>query len=66
MIVFTFRWEISALEILPEYIKPFYKIILNEYAELEKQAVKEGRANVVNASKQAVWSNYMICSIVNI
>nr|WIM34772.1 beta-elemene synthase [Chrysanthemum indicum] len=47
------RWEISALEILPEYIKPFYKIILNEYAELEKQAVKEGRANVVNASKQA-------------
>ena len=66
MIVFTFRWEISALEILPEYIKPFYKIILNEYAELEKQAVKEGRANVVNATKQAVWFNYMICSIVNI
>lgn len=47
------RWEMSALEKLPEYIKPFYKIILNEYAELEKQVDKEGRANVLNASKQS-------------
>lgn len=47
------RWDISAVEQIPEYIKPFYKILLNEYAELEKQLAKEGRANSVIASKEA-------------
>ncbi|KAI3729540.1 hypothetical protein L6452_18201 [Arctium lappa] len=46
------RWEISAMEQLPEYMKPFYKIILDEYALLEEQLAKEGRANLVYASKQ--------------
>ncbi|CAH1440143.1 unnamed protein product [Lactuca virosa] len=47
------RWEISAMEQLPEYIKPLYKIILNELTEVEKQVPKEGRENRVKASKQA-------------
>nr|XP_043636532.1 germacrene A synthase short form-like [Erigeron canadensis] len=47
------RWEISSMEQLPEYIKPFYQILLNEYAEWEKQLAKEGRENVVHASKKA-------------
>nr|AIX97168.1 germacrene A synthase 2 [Barnadesia spinosa] len=47
------RWEPSAVEQLPEYIKPFYGILLNEYDELEKTFAKEGRAYSVNASKQA-------------
>ncbi|KAI3668964.1 hypothetical protein L6452_40181 [Arctium lappa] len=47
------RWEIGAVEQLPEYIRPFFKILLDEYAELEKQLAKEGRANTVIASKQA-------------
>ncbi|KAI3500893.1 hypothetical protein L1887_36721 [Cichorium endivia] len=47
------RWEISAMEQLPEYIKPLYKIILKEYDGLEKQLAKEGRAYLVEASKQA-------------
>ncbi|XP_024977692.1 germacrene A synthase short form [Cynara cardunculus var. scolymus] len=47
------RWEIGASEQLPEYIRPFFKILLEEYAELEKQLAKEGRANTVIASKQA-------------
>ncbi|XP_076883244.1 germacrene A synthase 2-like [Bidens hawaiensis] len=48
------RWDISAISQLPEYIRPFYKILLNEYAELEKQLAKEGRVNSVIASKEAI------------
>ncbi|KAJ9557520.1 hypothetical protein OSB04_012134 [Centaurea solstitialis] len=47
-------WDMSAVEQIPEYIRPFYKILLNEYAELEKQLAKEGRANSVIASKEAI------------
>ncbi|CAI9299079.1 unnamed protein product [Lactuca saligna] len=47
------RWDISAIEQIPEYIRPFYKILLDEYAELEKQLAKEGRAKSVIASKEA-------------
>ncbi|KAD5317713.1 hypothetical protein E3N88_17659 [Mikania micrantha] len=48
------RWDISAMSQIPEYIRPFYKIILDEYAELEKHLAKEGRANsTLIASKQA-------------
>nr|AZI95582.1 germacrene A synthase [Cichorium intybus] len=47
------RWDMSAIEQIPEYIRPFYKILLDEYAELEKQLAIEGRANSVIASKEA-------------
>ncbi|KAJ9557892.1 hypothetical protein OSB04_012506 [Centaurea solstitialis] len=47
------RWEASAMEELPEYMKPFYKIILDEYAGFEEQLAKEGRENVIDSSKQA-------------
>ncbi|KAL7617453.1 hypothetical protein Lser_V15G04199 [Lactuca serriola] len=46
-------WEINAMEQLPEYIKPFYNILLNELTEVEKQLSREGRANRVYATKQA-------------
>ncbi|KAI3746412.1 hypothetical protein L6452_08845 [Arctium lappa] len=48
------RWEIGVVDQLPEYIKPFYRILLNEYDELEKEYTNEGRAYNVHASKQAV------------
>ncbi|KAJ0694331.1 putative lyase [Helianthus annuus] len=35
------RWDISAMPQLPEYIKPFYEIILNEYAEFKKQGLTD-------------------------
>ncbi|KAK1408564.1 hypothetical protein QVD17_40445 [Tagetes erecta] len=47
------RWDIGAMSQIPEYIRPFYKILLDEYAELEKQLTKEGHASRVIASKQA-------------
>nr|AMN10097.1 germacrene A synthase [Chamaemelum nobile] len=47
------KWDISAMEQIPEYIRPFYKVLINEYAEIEKKMAKEGRANTVIASKEA-------------
>ena len=42
------------MEQIPEYIRPFYKTLLDTYSELEEQLAKEGRANTVIASKEAV------------
>nr|A0A1L2D3T3.1 RecName: Full=10-epi-juneol synthase; AltName: Full=Tau-cadinol synthase; AltName: Full=Terpene synthase 1; Short=IhsTPS1 [Inula hupehensis]AMQ26035.1 10-epi-junenol synthase [Inula hupehensis] len=47
------RWELSATEQLPEYMKPLYKVLLNEHVELEKQLSSKGKSNFVNASKKA-------------
>ncbi|PWA99702.1 terpene synthase 8 [Artemisia annua] len=47
------RWDVSAMERLPEYIKPFYEILLNEYVGFNKQVSQEGKAHLVDASKQA-------------
>ncbi|KAI3510381.1 hypothetical protein L1887_17326 [Cichorium endivia] len=47
------RWDLSAMEQLPEYIKPFYEIILKEYVGLENQLAQQGRENIVDTSKQA-------------
>ncbi|KAI3740765.1 hypothetical protein L2E82_31238 [Cichorium intybus] len=47
------KWDLSAMEKLPEYIKPFYEIILKEYVGLENQLAQQGRENIVDASKHA-------------
>nr|AZI95569.1 germacrene A synthase [Cichorium endivia]AZI95581.1 germacrene A synthase [Cichorium intybus] len=47
------RWEISAIDQLPEYIKPLYKILLDELTDIENQLPKEGRTKRLDASKQA-------------
>ncbi|KAI3740727.1 hypothetical protein L2E82_31198 [Cichorium intybus] len=47
------RWEITAMDQLPEYIKPLYKILLHELTDVEKKLPAEGRTKRVYASKQA-------------
>nr|QIK00169.1 sesquiterpene synthase 3 [Senecio scandens var. incisus] len=47
------RWEVSAIEQLPEYFKPIYEIFLNEFTELYQQQAKEGREYLVDATKEA-------------
>ncbi|XP_071689626.1 10-epi-juneol synthase-like isoform X2 [Rutidosis leptorrhynchoides] len=47
------RWELSAMKELPEYIKPFYKVILNVHTELEIQLSKTGKAYIVSSAKRA-------------
>ncbi|KAJ0491644.1 Alpha-copaene synthase [Helianthus annuus] len=43
------RWEVSAMLQLPEYMKPLYEILLNEYDGF----YKHGRTNVIETSKKA-------------
>ncbi|KAI3777091.1 hypothetical protein L1987_46885 [Smallanthus sonchifolius] len=47
------RWDITAMSQLPEYVKPFYEFILNEYAELNKQLSEQGTKYLIEASKKA-------------
>ncbi|KAL2327954.1 hypothetical protein Fmac_021381 [Flemingia macrophylla] len=42
------RWDICCLDDLPEYMKLPYKLLINVYAEIEKEMMKEGRAYCVN------------------
>lgn len=37
-----FRWDVSALDQLPDYMKYFYQIVLDFYAEIEEDLSKEG------------------------
>ncbi|KAF5796740.1 putative lyase [Helianthus annuus] len=50
------RWDmINAMSQLPEYIKPFYETVLNEYAEFNKLQPQQGTltSNIIGASKKA-------------
>ncbi|XP_076890216.1 alpha-copaene synthase-like [Bidens hawaiensis] len=47
------RWDISAMSQLPEYMKPLYEIILNEYAEFNKQVPHQLTPNIIEASIKA-------------
>ncbi|XP_071687884.1 10-epi-juneol synthase-like [Rutidosis leptorrhynchoides] len=46
------RWELSAIDQLPDNIKPLYKALLDTYADFEEQLSKEGRASRVHTSKR--------------
>ncbi|KAI7731309.1 hypothetical protein M8C21_002585 [Ambrosia artemisiifolia] len=47
------RWDISAMSQLPEYIKPFYEIVLNEYAGFDKPLPHQWTPYIIEASKRA-------------
>ncbi|XP_071720482.1 alpha-copaene synthase-like [Rutidosis leptorrhynchoides] len=48
------RWELSAMGDLPEYMKPFYEILLNEYAGFNDEILaQKGTTYFIDASKQA-------------
>ncbi|KAI7727440.1 hypothetical protein M8C21_024343 [Ambrosia artemisiifolia] len=47
-------WDIdTAMSQLPEYIKPYYKFVLNVYAEWKKQLPQEVTTYLIEASKKA-------------
>lgn len=50
-----FRWDISCLDDLPDYMKFLYKITLDLYEEIEQEMQKSGRAYTINYYKKAVW-----------
>lgn len=38
------RWNIEEMQRLPEYVKPFYKALLELYEQFEEELAKEGRS----------------------
>ncbi|KAJ4968989.1 hypothetical protein NE237_015690 [Protea cynaroides] len=50
------RWELSALDGLPEYMKVIYTGLLDVYNETEEELRKEGRSYRVNYAKEVMKS----------
>ncbi|CAA2980660.1 vetispiradiene synthase 2-like [Olea europaea subsp. europaea] len=48
------RWDISEINRLPEYIKPFYSALLNLYEQFEEELSKAGRSYAVHYAKEAL------------
>ncbi|KAL2466452.1 Alpha-humulene/(-)-(E)-beta-caryophyllene synthase [Abeliophyllum distichum] len=48
------RWDISEIDRLPEYIKPFYIALLNLYEQFDEELSKEGRSYAVHYAKEAL------------
>ncbi|KAJ0694634.1 putative lyase [Helianthus annuus] len=47
------RWDISAVSQLPESIKSFYEILLDEFVELNKQLPQQETKDLIEATKKA-------------
>ncbi|XP_028060759.1 vetispiradiene synthase 2-like [Camellia sinensis] len=47
------RWDVSAMDELPDYMKALYRALLNVYDEVERDLAKQGRAFGVHHSKEA-------------
>ncbi|KAJ9153698.1 hypothetical protein P3X46_027114 [Hevea brasiliensis] len=48
------RWDISAIDQLPEYMKEFYKAFLDVYTEIEENMIKQGRLYRFYYAKEAM------------
>ncbi|XP_038721980.1 probable terpene synthase 6 [Tripterygium wilfordii] len=46
------RWDMSAMDLVPDYLKNFYHILLNLYEELDKEMTAEGRPYSVPRLKE--------------
>ena len=51
---FTFRWDASSVDQLPDYMKPCYQALLEVYEEMEEEIAKEGNLYRVQYAKAAV------------
>ncbi|XP_059640532.1 valerianol synthase TPS8-like [Cornus florida] len=47
------RWDMSAIDQLPDYMKIFYRALLNLYEELDKEMTMQGRSYSIDSSKIA-------------
>ncbi|KAL8234115.1 hypothetical protein R6Q59_020215 [Mikania micrantha] len=54
------RWDISAMSQLPDYFKPFYELMLNEYDEFNKQLPSQGTRNVIMEASIKALKNLAI------
>lgn len=49
-----FRWDIDALNNLPDYMKLLYKSFWNIYKEIEQEMIKQGRLYILNYYEKEV------------
>lgn len=55
-----FRWDVSALDELPDYMKICYQALLDVYSEIEQDLIKAGKPSYrVNYAKDVV--SYVLC-----
>lgn len=52
--LFDFRWEVSALNQLPDYMKHVYQKLLDTYNMFDDEMAKQGRSYRVEYAKLAV------------
>ena len=62
MILCMIRWDESYLDKLPDYMKVFYKLLLNTFAEFEKELMEQGKAYSVKYGREAViyFSHFLL------
>ncbi|KAK9275730.1 hypothetical protein L1049_022998 [Liquidambar formosana] len=48
------RWDMSAIDQLPEYMKLSYRALLDVYCEIEEEMAKEGRSYRVHFAKETM------------
>ncbi|KAI8005910.1 (-)-germacrene D synthase [Camellia lanceoleosa] len=54
IIYLYFRWEISAIDQLPEYMKPCYQALLDVYNMIDEEMARKGRSYCVHYAKSAM------------
>lgn len=48
------RWNIEAVDTLPEYMKLIYRTLLDAFNEIEEDMAKQGRSHCVRYAKEEV------------
>lgn len=51
---YRYRWDISEVDRLPNYMKPIYTSLLDLFNEYEREINEQDRFNGVNYVKEAV------------
>jgi (-)-germacrene D synthase len=54
MVYEIFRWDVDCIDELPDYMKTFYRRLLNVCNEIEEEMVKQGTSYRVHYAKEAV------------
>ncbi|GMP68107.1 hypothetical protein CsSME_00027833 [Camellia sinensis var. sinensis] len=54
IIYLYFRWEISATDQLPEYMKPCYQALLDVYNMIDEEMARKGRSYCIHYAKSAM------------
>ena len=51
-----FRWDINAMDQLPNYMKLYFLALHNSVSEMAFDTLKEQRFHIIRYLKKAVWT----------